>query len=81
MLINVFVFVAPLILVFIFVLLNRKRIILSSSSFTIVSNAAVIYIPDILMLTSSFSVFAANHLWVQTTSADLGQELRLVPQT
>ena len=83
MLINVFVFVAPLILVFIFVLLKRKRIILSSSSFTIVaimlsswflsivSNTALMSIPEIFMMTSSFSVFAANHLWVQTTSAVL----------
>ena len=44
---------------------------LSSWFLSIVSNAALMSIPEIFMMTSSFSVFAANHLWVQTTSAVL----------
>ncbi|KAK3758783.1 hypothetical protein RRG08_054759 [Elysia crispata] len=49
---------------------------LSSWFLSIVSNAALMSIPEIFMMTSSFSVFAANHLWVQTTSAE--DELRII---
>ena len=73
-------FVAPLILVLMTVSLKRKRIILSSSSSTmrsimsskiclsIVSKAADMSIPVILISTSSFLALAASHLCVHATS-------------
>ena len=70
---------APLILVFIFLYCSIESVLFSAhlplqllhveQLVSIVSKAAVISNPDIFISTSSFSVFAANHLWVQTTSA------------
>ena len=75
-----FLFVAPWILGWIVVLLSRKWIILSSSSWIIpfrmsiskfllmVSNAADMSMPVMVMAVFSLYIFAASHLWVHTTS-------------
>ena len=78
---------ALFILVLMCVLLNKNCMSLSSSSSTMffricrislsmVSNAADMSIPVIFIFMFSVTVFAASHLWVQTTSEVLRSGLK-----
>ena len=78
------------ILVLMCVLLNKNCMSLSSSystmffricrriSLSMVSNAADMSIPVIFIFMFSVTVFAASHLWVQTTSEVLRSGLKLL---
>ena len=79
---------ALFILVLMCVLLNKNCMCMSSSSSTMffricrrislsmVSNAADMSIPVIFIFMFSVTVFAASHLWVQTTSEVLRSGLK-----